>query len=205
MIAQNRGDINEDGVIKSANGKDSFFAVGNGNLISVLNPKPEDIDINTIASSLAKQCRFNGHCSRMYTVAEHSVRGTNIAYKDYGPSVAREFLLHDATEAYLGDMIRPLKRLIPMFSEIEQGFWGAISQRFNLPYIHSAEVHDIDNIMVTWEKRDLMPNSGHWPGLPDISNMNLPDISNDHVNDWEYTFLLYFKTFFPEESERVNA
>lgn len=204
MIAQNRGDINEDGVVKSADGKDSYFAVASGKLISVLNPKPEDIDINTIAHSLAKQCRFNGHCSRLYTVAEHSVLGAALAYEHYGEDVAKEFLLHDATEAYLGDMIRPLKRLIPAFSEIEQGFWKAISERFNLPYVHSEAVHDIDNIMVTWEKRDLMPNSGHWPGLPDITPYNLPDISKAVTYDWDYLFLLNFKAYFPEE-EILNA
>lgn len=182
MIAQESPNINSQGVFLSLNGKDASLQTFYGRRVSVMNPKESEIDIEDIGYSLAKQCRFNGHCSEFYSVAEHCVRGSELAEQMYGRDVAREFLLHDATEAYLGDLIRPVKRMIPQFEDIEQGFWWVISKKFSLPYVHSKEVHYLDNVMVCWEKRDLLPNSEPWPNLPEISHLQLPKL---HPWDWE--------------------
>lgn len=176
MIDQNSKNINEEGVIITEGGKNGVIQTSSGKLVPIMNPSPDDIDLEDIVHSLPKQCRFNGHCNAFYSVAEHCVRGHDLAMEWYGPDIAREFLLHDATEAYVGDCIRPVKRLIPFFEEIEQGFWKAISTKFGLPYIHSEEVHYLDNVMVVWEKRDLLPNSCHWPNLPDITSLKLPEL-----------------------------
>jgi len=174
MIAQNRPDINDEGVLIDKGGKDCWLQTFSGRRVSVMNPRPEQISLGDIANSISKQCRFNGHCDDFYSVAQHCVLGANFALKHFTPQVAKEFLLHDATEAFVGDLIRPVKRMIPQFSEVEAGFWKAISAKFGLPEVHSAEVHDLDNIMVTWEKRDLLPNSEDWPNLPDITVYDLP-------------------------------
>lgn len=174
MIAQGQTSINDNGVFISKDRKDASLQTYSGGRVSVMNPQPEEINIQDVAIALAKQCRFNGHCSEFYSVAEHCVRGAKLALEWYGLGVAKEFLLHDATEAYMGDMIRPVKRMIPQFEEMEQVFWKAISTKYKVPYIHSAEVHYLDNVMVTWEKRDLLPNAEEWPNLPDISKLDLP-------------------------------
>ena len=81
-----------------------------GKRIDVLRVKADDICIEDIAHSLALQCRFNGHCPRFYSVAEHSVRVSELCEKiGYGREDCLMALLHDAAEAYLGDIIRPVK------------------------------------------------------------------------------------------------
>jgi len=96
MIAYNSPNINTEGVFVSKGGKDASLQTYSGRRVSVMNPQAEQIDIGDIIISLAKQCRFNGHCQHFYSVAEHSVRGAEIAEKAYGLGAAKEFLLHDA-------------------------------------------------------------------------------------------------------------
>lgn len=197
MIAEGCANINDEGVFVSRDKKDAWLQTYTGKRVSVMNPQPNEINIEDISVALSKQCRFNGHCSKFYTVAEHSVRGAWLAEDWYGKDVAREFLLHDATEAYMGDMIRPVKRMMPQFEEMEQVFWKAISTKFNLPYVHSKEVHYLDNVMVSWEKRDLLPNAEEWPNLPDISGLGLQKLHPyTDVEQIEALFFSQFKRLF---------
>lgn len=199
MIAHNSPDINTQGVFISEDKKDSWLQTYSGARVSVMNPQPEQMLIEDIATALSKQCRFNGHCKEFYSVAEHSIRGAYLALGLYGVDVAKEFLLHDATEAYMGDMIRPVKLMIPQFSEMESNFWRAISTRYNLPFIHSEEVHYLDNVMVTWEKRDLLPYAEDWPNLPDIAPMKLDRLyPHTNIAATREEFLQMFKVLFQE-------
>ena len=76
-----------------------------GKIIDPINPDPEDIDIRDIAHSLSQQCRFTGHTSEFYSVAEHSVLVSEaVPARD-----AALGLMHDATEAYLADLAKPIK------------------------------------------------------------------------------------------------
>jgi hypothetical protein len=169
-------DTNTAGVFLAKKGKSSWLQTCSGGRVSVLEPQESEIKLSDIATSISKQCRFNGHCNDFYSVAQHCVLGAKFALKHFDRDTAREFLLHDATEAYVGDLIRPVKIMIPEFGIVESGFWGAISRRFSVPYEHTDSCQLIDNIMVTWEKRDLLPNSEEWPRLPEISGYNLPTI-----------------------------
>lgn len=199
MIAHNSPNSNDEGVFISSNGKDAWLQTYTGGRVSVMNPQPDQINIYDIGVALSKQCRFNGHCSKFYSVAEHCVRGSWLAEDWYGKEVAKEFFLHDATEAYMGDMIRPVKRMIPQFEQMEQVFWKAISSKFGVPYIHSEEVHYLDNVMVTWEKRDLLPHAEEWPNLPDISNLGLARLDpHTDTNQIEEIFLTQFTRLFGE-------
>ena len=75
-----------------------------------LDPKPEHVNLRDIAHALARQCRFSGHTSRFYSVAEHSVRVAMRVFEEtHDPVLALLGLLHDASEAYLVDLPRPLK------------------------------------------------------------------------------------------------
>lgn len=198
MIAQDRPLIETEGVIRSKSGKSFYMQTYSGQHVNVLSPKSDEIHIDDIAIALAKQCRFNGHCRDFYSVAQHCVVGADQFLMQGRRDLAREFLLHDATEAFVGDMIRPVKRCLPSFSVIEDKFWSVISRKFKLPKIHSSEVHDMDNIMAVWEKRDLLPNSSEWPNMPDISALNLPKL---HGWTWEVAqteYLYYYKKLFIE-------
>ena len=81
-----------------------------------------DVALVDIVHSLAMQCRYMGHCSDFYSVAEHSVKVCWMAEKDHGvgSEEARCALLHDASEAYTGDFPSPLKRSIPELKQFEE-------------------------------------------------------------------------------------
>lgn len=128
-----------------------------------LDPRPDEVDIMDIAVGLSKQCRFNGHIDRFYSVAEHSVIASTLSTD---PRIAKWLLMHDAPEAYIGDMVRPLKAVIPQFQEIEDRIMSVIAEKFGLDGKMPAEVKAIDNIMCSTEKRDLIPGSETWPNMP---------------------------------------
>ena len=132
----------------------------------IFNPKVEDIDIQDIAHALAMKCRFNGHCDQFYSVAEHCVR---MSFWDL-PGSPEWCLMHDAAEAYLPDIARPIKpttyfqyqnRFIK-FEEIENNILNLISQRFNLSPYNKDEIKKADDIMCATEARDLMGNPTNW-------------------------------------------
>src|SRR6266496_1501995 len=83
-----------------------------GELITPLNPDPDDIQIEDIAHALSNQCRFSGHCKQFYSVAEHSCRVSDLCSYEHQLGG----LLHDGTEAYLSDIARPIKQQ-PGFGE----------------------------------------------------------------------------------------
>ncbi len=105
-----------------------------GKLLNLENPEGDDIDITDIAHQLSMQVRFNGACSRFYSNAEHSVNAALIAHSfpdlKVHPLIA---LLHDAAEAYVGDMISPIKKNDKYFKDIEINILQAIYKRFEVP------------------------------------------------------------------------
>lgn len=132
--------------------KGNFMQCVSGGIYWPLDPRPDEIFIEDIAHSLAMQCRYGGHCARFYSVAEHSVHVSHhVPYH-----LAMTGLLHDATEAYLSDVIRPLKRHLTNYKDIEQLNWLALAERFDLPREMPAEVHHADAAMLHAEMLVLM-------------------------------------------------
>jgi uncharacterized protein len=117
-------------------------------------PKPEDVHLEDIAHHLALICRFGGAVRAFYSVAQHSVHVSGVC----PPYFAREGLLHDAAEAYIGDMVRGLKHSIAMsaFRELEERIEAAIAIRFGLQHPMPGAVKDADDMMLFTEARDLM-------------------------------------------------
>lgn len=99
-----------------------------GNIIDIFNPDPKTITIKDIARGLAFTCRYGGHTPEYYSVAEHSI----IVSKNVPAELAGWGLLHDAAEAYMGDIPRPIKKLVPIFMECEDKFLSIVSERFGL-------------------------------------------------------------------------
>jgi hypothetical protein len=122
---------------------------------------PEDISGDDIAHSLSLICRYGGHIDRFYSVAEHCVLMSYYVAEEY----ALWALLHDATEAYVGDMVRPLKRQIPQYVEIEDRLMRVIVDAYNLAtYEMPAAVKDADNRILLDERAVLFvkPPAGRW-------------------------------------------
>jgi len=124
-----------------------------------LDPRPEDFDILDVAHALGNLCRFGGHCRSFYSVDQHSVIVANaILHHGRGTrALAFEGLLHDAAEAYIGDVIWPLKQEgeLQGYKAIERGVERALAIRFGLPLEQSPIVKRFDLIALATEKRDL--------------------------------------------------
>jgi hypothetical protein len=117
---------------------------------------PEQINIWDIAHGLSMLCRFNGQVRQHYSVAQHSIRVAELV-----PMGDRlQALLHDATEAYLGDVITPLKNLIPEYRRLESTFWRAITTRFRIPEDMGAAVKAADQIALEEEASALTSIQG---------------------------------------------
>lgn len=117
----------------SAN-KTAWIQTYTGIQFDLENPTLEMIDIRDIAHALSNMCRFNGHCKHFYSVAEHSVRMSNASYNGWCPDYARYALLHDASEAYLSDVTRPVKYLLgKVYTDIEERIQNLIYTKYNLP------------------------------------------------------------------------
>lgn len=124
-----------------------------GKRFDLFEPDADMIDPRDIAHSLAHLCRFNGHTREFYSVAQHSCLVADLVPAEHKLAA----LLHDATEAYLGDMTRPLKEWMPYYRGFEDVIWGRVCERFGLGIDLPATVLKADLIALATERRDLMP------------------------------------------------
>lgn len=132
----------------------------------------QSIDFGVIAHSLSHQCRFNGHTREFYSVAEHSVRVMRLVSQPNRLAA----LLHDAAEAYVGDMVTPLKKYLPLFSTFEDMIQQRIFAAAGLDIGNSIsrEIKTADLIMLATERRDLLvsrDDARDWSVLHGISPM----------------------------------
>jgi hypothetical protein len=116
-------------------------------------PRTSAFTIEDIAHGLAHICRYAGQCRRFYSVAEHSLHVSKVAV-----DFEYEALLHDAAEAFIGDITRPLKQMLPDFMRIEASVQEAVLERFGLAGPLPAEVKDADLRVLAAEQRQIMPH-----------------------------------------------
>lgn len=160
-----------------------------GKRFDFLDPKPEQIDIEDIAHSLSGLPRYNNHTKVPYSVAQHSLAVMRkVPVNDY--LVA---LLHDAPEAYIGDMLGPIKRRVPQFQEIETGVWFAICRKFGLDGIIPESVRRADIIALATEQRDLMNECEHDWSLPEWAKPDIYPIQVMPFKEVKRKFLYTFK------------
>ncbi|WP_286798480.1 phosphohydrolase [Pseudomonas sp. UBA4034] len=124
-----------------------------GKYFDLFEPQADVIDPRDISHALANMCRFNGHTRDFYSVAQHSCIVADLVPDEYKLAA----LLRDATEAYLGDITRPLKRWMPDYRGFEDVIWMRVCERFDLVLDLPACVHLADLIALATERRDLMP------------------------------------------------
>jgi len=116
-------------------------------------PRPEDVCLDDIVHALSMLCRYTGHVSKFYSVAEHSVLVSHLV----PPHLAFQALMHDAEEAYINDVSRPLKQSLPDFCRIAELNRKAIAQKFGLPEEEHPLVKDADWRILPNEYYALMP------------------------------------------------
>lgn len=134
------------------NPNDAWIQTFTGAHFHPFRAQPGEIRIEDIAHALSLQCRFNGHCRHFYSVAEHSVRVSEALPHE----LALWGLLHDAAEAYVSDLPRPLKDFLPQFRELEDRVLRLIIKTFGLTWPMPPEVDHADLRLLATECRDLM-------------------------------------------------
>jgi len=129
-----------------------------GRMFWPMDPRPEEICIEDIAHSLSMQCRYAGHCIEFYSVAEHCC----LLFDCAPPQFKKWALLHDASEAYLCDVPRPLKPFLTNYKEAEQKVMEAVRLKFKLPP-EPSEVKELDNRILADELvQNMRPPPQPW-------------------------------------------
>lgn len=127
--------------------KGDWMQTATGSQFWPCDPRPEDIHIEDIAHALSLICRFNGHCRGHYSVAQHSVLVSDALPRE----LALWGLLHDASEAYIADVPRPLKPFLTNYRDLEDAVMLAVCERFGLSPEMPAEVKRVDNAILADE------------------------------------------------------
>lgn len=173
----------------------SLMQVGGGRVFYPLDPQAEEVTIEDIARSLSRIIRFNGHSDFPINVAHHSLNCCYLAWReDENNDMQRYMLLHDAAEAYIGDMIRPLKIKMPDFQIAEARCFDAITKALNIKPVDMGVVKYYDNVACAWEKRDLFKSAIPWTGMPDITGMDLEIIRPRRSLKSERDFLRAYRS-----------
>lgn len=129
------------------------FNTGYGHEIDIRNPDPENIQIEDIAHALSHICRFGGHCFPFYSVAQHCVLVMALAPENLKLAA----LLHDASEAYLGDIIKPLKILLGnAYSDYEERFDLVIANKFGIDKKDLEAVKEFDKLALEIEHKAVV-------------------------------------------------
>lgn len=178
-----------EGITKGFDKEAAWIQTHSGRRFNPTNPYPDAIVIQDIAHALSMQCRFSGHCKKFYSVAQHSVLVSYIC----DSQDALWGLMHDASEAYLVDVPRPLKRSgkFDAYLEFEAKMQAAICKRFGLPMQEPASVKAADTKLLATEARDLMaPLHPDWMQAVDPLPFRIEAWGHDMAKD------MFMKRFF---------
>jgi len=153
-----------------------YLQTVSGRRVNPFDPDPEQLDIEDIARALANLCRFGGHSRVFYSVAQHSVIVSELV-EQRGGDAEEVFaaLMHDASEAYLGDMPHPIKHRSPLgaaFKAAEGHLEEVIRGRFAIkPDV--PEIKRADRALLATERRVFSGESWHWPELDGVEPLEL--------------------------------
>ena len=140
-----------------------------GRYVNLEEPRPYMICLEDIAQGLANTCRYNGQV-KFYSVAQHAVLcSLYLRAKGFGALKQLAGLHHDDSEAYLGDVTRPLKSLLqPAYGRLSDHMDEAIVEALDLPWsgdaLHFPEVKEADNYLLSLEAEELLPSKGRFWG-----------------------------------------
>lgn len=172
----------------------NYMQTYTGKLFNVLDPDPESICVEDIAHSLSLMCRYGGHCKFFYSVAQHSLLCKEFAERvGYDARIQTLALLHDTAEAYVSDVIRPIKASFPAFEVIEEKVHSAIllSLGVDTPIPDEMEIVSyIDDSLLSIEMGVIM------------GRQFLPDTIPNHVREDVLVITSKIKERKPSDVER---
>jgi hypothetical protein len=151
-----------------------------GSFLNFHDPDPTHITLDDVAHGLSHICRYTGQCTIFYSVAEHAVIvSRRLEYLGFDRDVQWSGLHHDDAEAFVGDVNRPLKGMLPEYKAIERRVWLAVNEALGLGLTdpQPRAVKDADNWALSAEAYHLLPSGGaSWfsAGLYDPDNDPFP-------------------------------
>jgi len=153
-----------------------YLQTVSGRWVNPFDPDQSQLDAGDIARALANVCRFGGHARSFYSVAQNSVIVSELVEQRGGDAEdVFAALMHDATEAYLGDMPHPLKHRSPLgaaFREAEAHLEQALRERFRIK-ADVPEIKRADRALLATERRAFSAEDWHWPELDDVEPLDL--------------------------------
>ena len=182
-------------MINTVDAQKAWIETYTGKQFHLLAPTVDEIDIRDIAHALSLQCRWTGHCKYHYSVAQHSYYCSLL-----GPdNEALYRLMHDASEAYMSDMNRPLKHYTaagPAYRKQEKVVQDAINARFGLPSEEPESVHIADNQMLYTEKAQIMSSLAwdtDWTDGQGAENLGTSKIQIEEWTPMEAEIMFLFR------------
>lgn len=164
-----------------------YITTATGKHFNPIEPEEEKLDIRDIAHALSLICRANGHVKTFYSVAQHSIACYREAQaRGYAEKIQKACLLHDASEAYLSDVIRPIKGLLSEYLIVEEQLQDMIWKKFlkeSLSESDRQKVFAIDDDMLAYEFHTLMPEDISEDYKKIISKPNLTFVNPTVVED----------------------
>jgi len=117
-----------------------YINTQSGRRLNILKPKQDQIELLDIACGLAYNSHFGGQTPHFFSIAEHSLKVCELMRLDgvKDPTILLAALLHDASEAYFGDMLKPIKVLLPKFQELETRLQGVINSNFGVQEVSKS-------------------------------------------------------------------
>lgn len=155
-----------------------------------LAPQADEVKLEDIAHALSQMCRANGHFKSFYSVAQHSINCAREAQaRGWADKVQLACLLHDASEAYISDITRPVKYYLDDYKKIEQHLQNVIYEKFGIKELSHEEcgqIGDIDNALLHHEFEQL-----HYQGLFEVSPplYAIADFTERRMTDVEAEFI----------------
>ena len=181
----------------------AWILTRNGSQVDLEVFSPSSISVLDVAAALSKINRFNGHTSRLYSVAEHSLHVVTVMERELhitDPGALYAGLLHDAHEAYVQDLSTPLKTLLGAeWASVERRAQISVLQRFDALehfMLHHSAIKVADLTMLATERRDLMPATGpQWAvlrGVEPLPYFELSEFDAMECDDWRDAFIERF-------------
>lgn len=172
-----------------------------GRYFDLLDPEQCGFHIEEIAHALSHLCRFTGHVREFYSVAQHCALVSLQVPAEHRLAA----LLHDAAEAYVGDVSAPLKSLLPDYKAIEGRIERALLRAYGLDEVLPLEVKAADLVLLNTERRDLMPRDGRvWTSIEGVGTLNrvIKPMRPDDARDW---YLFLFEAYFAQHEQLLAA
>lgn len=179
----------------------AYIVTYTGKKFHLLEPRIEDIDIEDIAHSLSQQCRWTGHTRHHYSIAQHGYYCSFLGPKNE----AFHRLNHDDSEAYVGDMNRPLKHYTeagPPYRKQEDKIQAIICDCFGMSHTPPPSVHTADEIMLYTEKAQIMASTDF-----EMSNPWKPSkVADITIEEWtpKYAKRKFLERFQELYQRRIN-